>query len=473
MRPRIVWVGSCSFKEELRRGFDLTVVSARGPADAPPETCNMTIEGLRRSLGACPDLVVWTDGDLGHLVDLDRCEVPTLCFFHDPHLLATWAEDYATAFDHMATTQRAFVDRVGKAIPGLAEWIPYWADLPEAPLRPAPLAEREIDVAFVGHVKNPNHVHRARFLAEVSERLSARYRLHLGEGDWRSAYARSKIVLNVPVADDVNMRVFEATACGALLVSPAGIAGMDELLGPGVDFVDYPAGSGEQAAARVVQALRNLSASQKMAHNGFLKTVGQHLRTHRGRQVTRMIRQVLRTKIRRDSPAMRGLKMARALVALALDTPMVPASGWNVWFDERLELARERLQNEFGPGPEAGEQAFLGALVGILQGRLEESSAALAQASRDPELEGVARYGASRVFRLIGDLPQANLWYPRGFRSGQLHGKAKRYWGLLWAALNHAVRDYSIRMPDGRVELFRGPARETRISFESSAQGPA
>lgn len=393
-----------------------------------------------RTLGR-PDLVVWTDGDLTHLVDLDEVEVPTVCLMYDPHLLKAWAAPYAEVFDHVVSTQKGFVSQVHGAIRGSANWFPYWADLNgRAGIRPKPFKSREIDVAFVGNAGKPSQSKRDEFLRKVFERLAPGVRVHVGPGDWQDVYSRSKIVLNVPVDGDLNMRVFEGMACGALVFSPRSILGTSDLFEFGSDLKDYDSKDVEQTVAEIERALRNGTRSQEIAHNGYLKVSGNHLLAHRARQMKLLLAQIGRER-RPSAPAPnRSLAMSRALLSLALDPPVVQSEGWRWWFDDRLALAEGRLKR--AGSENATEAMFLRGLLSFLKKDLAGAVQSMLAAGRDAELEPVARYGASRGWRLLGESVKANAIYPIGLRAGALARRPRRYWDLLIEVLNFKTKDF-------------------------------
>ena len=80
--------------------------------------------------------------------------------------------------------------------------------------------ERDLDVVMVGSLNHDVHARRARILALASD-LAGAYRVRFCSGVHGEAYARllnrAKIVLNCSVRSELNMRAYEAPACGALL----------------------------------------------------------------------------------------------------------------------------------------------------------------------------------------------------------------------------------------------------------------
>lgn len=85
-----------------------------------------------------------------------------------------------------------------------------------------PELERIYDVCFIGNMNPSIHPRRSRYLAQLLG-LQDRWRLFLRHGGvWGDAYRRalnqSRIVLNYTICQVMNMRAYEAPACGALLM---------------------------------------------------------------------------------------------------------------------------------------------------------------------------------------------------------------------------------------------------------------
>jgi tetratricopeptide (TPR) repeat protein len=80
--------------------------------------------------------------------------------------------------------------------------------------------ERDIDILMVGSFNHDVQHERARWLARVAK-LSDKYRVCLTAGvhgeDYTRLMNRAKIVFNRSIRGEINMRAYEAPACGALL----------------------------------------------------------------------------------------------------------------------------------------------------------------------------------------------------------------------------------------------------------------
>jgi hypothetical protein len=175
-------------------------------ASAPPLTPLIWVESAQRWLP---------------LALTDEPPSASVAWAIDTHRIGRWRKELPRAFGGVGFAQRtAAIDAdTGQTGRGLAQWVPLAAPVDLA--RPDDdLRERPIDVAFVGQA--PPGSRRAAILAALSQRLTVhRPTGHVTPAEMMEVYGRSKIVLNIPLAGELNMRVFEAAASrSALLCAP-------------------------------------------------------------------------------------------------------------------------------------------------------------------------------------------------------------------------------------------------------------
>ncbi|MCC6143853.1 MAG: glycosyltransferase [Candidatus Hydrogenedentes bacterium] len=101
---------------------------------------------------------------------------------------------------------------------------------------------RDIDVLFIGNLNPAIHQKRARLL-EALRALGGPYRVEILSGLWGDAYAqalnRARIVFNHSIRGEMNLRAFEAPACGALLLQETENLEIREYLATGREVVLY------------------------------------------------------------------------------------------------------------------------------------------------------------------------------------------------------------------------------------------
>src|SRR5262249_60095889 len=151
-------------------------------------------------------------------------------------------------------------------------WLPLWApdDVP------APAAEKRHDVAFVGTLDPRLNPRRVALVAALRRRLA----MHVAQGDWASVLGSARIGFNQSVKGDLNFRVFETMAAGALLLTERIGNGLAHPFTDGADLVTYPHGdvpAAVQPPERYLGAERERTA---IAAQGRAKVLASHLDRH-------------------------------------------------------------------------------------------------------------------------------------------------------------------------------------------------
>jgi hypothetical protein len=278
--------------ERALRGLGHTV-SYVGPPAAGRAGFGQTtslVEALA-GLATPADLFWWVDsGGQYFPAGIEDLPIPTACYVIDVHL-GRWRRTLTQFFDAVFVAQKDFVPAY-RAAAGhdQVHWLPLAA---------APDYHHRLDLPLlydVGFVGNQNLAHQATPRSRRLRQIAGRYRTNdffrfyppetIGH-----VYSQSRIVFNNSLAGDVNMRVFEATASGALLVTDAVANGLEELFSIGRELITYAddaelwakldyylsPGKGEAERAAVAAAgMRRAQAEHTYAHRAekLLKVVG-------------------------------------------------------------------------------------------------------------------------------------------------------------------------------------------------------
>ncbi len=154
------------------------------------------------------------------------------------------------------------------------QWLPLAAD---AAIHGDRGVARKLDWAFVGHL---GHERRADLLQALQK---ARPNGLVGRAwfeDMAGVYSRAKIGFNCSVADDLNMRVFEAMAAGSmLLTNRIEHSGLEDLFKPGVHFDWY---ADEEELLRLMHShLADDAARRAIALAGRRAVLEHHTYHHR------------------------------------------------------------------------------------------------------------------------------------------------------------------------------------------------
>lgn len=207
-------------------------------------------------------------------------------------IAAPWHEpDDDLAYDLIATSLPNFVEKFRRR--GVRTFYNQLGFAPNV-LASVPQAQRDLSVTFVGTL-SVHHAERIRLL----EFLAARTALNIwgmsiddmpkespirgcyrGQAWGREMFAifrRSQIVINqhIGIAGDFanNMRLYEATGCGAALVTDRK-TNLNELFDVGSEVVDY--GDAEECLARIEGLLREPDQCAAIGSNGQARTCSGH-----------------------------------------------------------------------------------------------------------------------------------------------------------------------------------------------------
>lgn len=194
-----------------------------------------TVDALIHATNSKPDLFLYIEP--GGLIPrgIERAPFPTACILCDTHQWLDARQHLARFFDHVFLYHRNYLIHFSEHPGGHVHWLPYACDLEL--FKPLGM-ERDLDVAFVGQ---PMTATTRR--ATIIQQLAARYRINESRYYLReeipAVYSRAKIVLNMPLKDDLNFRTFEAMSCGAMLLTRRVNNGQEVLFKEGEHYAAY------------------------------------------------------------------------------------------------------------------------------------------------------------------------------------------------------------------------------------------
>ena len=200
-------------------------------------------------------------------------------------------------------------------------------------------AEPLWDIGFLGNFNDAIQRERNRWLARVA-RLSARWRVCAAAGvydeDFTRFLQRSRITFNRSITGDVNMRTFEAAACGSLVLLQRSDTDISQWFEPGRECVLY----GEDDFEEVVEHyLVHEDERRAIAEAGW-RRVQQHAPAPRLTELLDRLRGVAArgiTRAARVSTTAHGAQSAVA--ALMANTWPPPIAGCELLLDRAEEAA--------------------------------------------------------------------------------------------------------------------------------------
>jgi glycosyltransferase involved in cell wall biosynthesis len=245
------------------------------------------VASLMKRLRFSPDAVLFVEGGSMRLlpVCMEGVDCVTAWYGIDTHM------DYAKhlrlgrLFDVSFIAQRDYVERLRADGLTQVEWLPL-GFAPE--LMPDPMPERTIDIAHVGSSNISANPERHRLMSLLKERFPSNRFGPASPVEMGRLYASARLVFNRSIANDVNMRFFEAAGAGAVLVTdPIVDNGADELFDDGRHYVTYR--SDAQLLGIVAELLANRARASSMGEAARELVLARHTYGHRAKQMLDVI----------------------------------------------------------------------------------------------------------------------------------------------------------------------------------------
>jgi glycosyltransferase involved in cell wall biosynthesis len=297
-------------------GHTLVYVGAPSAARAGYDN-EIPIGDILKAHGGTFDLFLWIDAGAAYFPrDIETLAIPTACYLIDVHV-GRYREHIAAFFDAVFVAQKEYVTPFGRhAGHGQVHWLPLAA---AADWHTDRGLTREFDIGFVGAMTG---AHRSTPRIRRLEQLASRYRTNdftkpVAGRNLADVYGRAKIVFNCSLQGDVNMRVFEGAACGALVLTDAIGNGLTDLLTPDKHIVTYR--DDAELFAAVERYLADDHARAAIAHAGQAHVHAAHTYTHRARELLATINAAgfkLAAKARALSKPQLRAKRLRVLTAM-------------------------------------------------------------------------------------------------------------------------------------------------------------
>jgi O-antigen biosynthesis protein len=253
------------------------------------EVDHLTPDGKLSAFGKY-DLNFWVDwgeDGLGGLLPFDVVmpSRPLIYWASDTHLGYAYRMNFAKQSDLTFVAQKSAVDRF-KAdgvtnvhfLPHAFEPEAYWDQDTFSPGKipqPYQYLTKKYDVCFVGHINSLNRI-------EALDRLFDSFpNFYFGQKLFNEAaqkYAQSKIVFNISMLDDLNMRTFEVMGSGAFLLTND-IPAIHDLFIDGKHLVTYKDHDDMIAKARYY--IEHDAEREAIAKAGFDEVCTKHTIKHR------------------------------------------------------------------------------------------------------------------------------------------------------------------------------------------------
>lgn len=241
-------------------------------ADVPTELRAPYAEILRAlPAGFMPDIYLWIDSGPEQIEpDIGLITAPKIAYLIDTHVTPHLRLEMARHFDRVFLAQKAQVDAFRARGIAQAEWLPLACS---PALHEVGAQERHFDFAYVGSLSREEGDRRRVLLEGLQDRFPNSFVGRAWPRDMARIYAQSRIVVNACFKRDVNMRVFEALASGALLITDEA-DGLEDLFVDGEHLIIYR--DDADLPALVERYLRDDAARERIARAGQALVLREH-----------------------------------------------------------------------------------------------------------------------------------------------------------------------------------------------------
>ncbi len=215
---------------------------------------------------------------------------PCVWWAIDTHLDFDWYRTKGPDFDFVFVAQRDGAERLREEGLPFVQWLPLACN-PE--IHKKHEIDRRFDICFVGTmIPGPR--------TELVELLRRRFqKMFVGQRygeEMARVYSASCTIFNRSVGNDINMRVFEALACGSLLVTnDLAENGQEELFRDGEHLAVYR--DPQHLLDRVAWYLDHEEARETIAANGRTAVLQKHTYRHRMEKVLRDVERELGSRV--------------------------------------------------------------------------------------------------------------------------------------------------------------------------------
>ena len=380
-RHNVVTCGPTVSEEVLASWNMLAVKDRVKPHDVPTSSDSGMADVMRAvPSGFVPELFLWVESGLNFVPkDVASLGCPKACYLIDSHMNLDWHLTWARMFDFVFVAQKHYLEAFREAGCSEVHWLPLACD-PELHRRHD--VEKKYDVGFVGSI-NANHARRERLLELLCKHFQVRAERCFLE-DMVTLFNESRVVFNNALKDDLNMRVFEALACGSLLVTDrAEGSGLDEFFRDGEHLVIY---EDSNLIETIQQCLENQELREKIARQGHERVLARHTYAHRAAELERVV----------------FGSIERAETGRTARSRFEPGGYWNNPREEVAALVPQNARSVLDVGCAAGEMGRLLKETGFQR---------VVGIERDPESAARARDVLDEVVE--GDVERIELPFER------------------------------------------------------------
>ncbi|MBI3463241.1 MAG: glycosyltransferase, partial [Planctomycetes bacterium] len=290
------------FDDQLRP--ETTGVYCRQALEARVEVEHVRPSQLRQPSNGEFDLYLRIDDGLDYPLPPEFR--PSAWWAIDTHIDFERCLAVAGDFDFVFAAQKDGAERLRDAGIESATWLPLACD---PAIHCKHEVQREFDVCFVG---NEFPGPRADLLGTIQRKFLKTFVGQRYMDQMAKTYSASRIVFNRSVRNDINMRVFEALACGSLLITnDLCDNGQSELFRSGVHLETYR--DADELTDKIRYYLAHDDTRERIAAAGRQEVLARHTYRHRMERILDVCR-----KTRPEGPASKSREPERTTARAAI-----------------------------------------------------------------------------------------------------------------------------------------------------------
>jgi tetratricopeptide (TPR) repeat protein len=276
--------------DEVKKYWDLEALNWEVTPQDIPRGNSTSLKQVLDQLpqGWKPDFYFWLETGLNGIpVDLQKYDLPKVCYLIDTHINYEKHIEIASNFDFIFLAQKAYVEKMKDTGIKNVFWLPLACD-PDIHGKVEQI--KKWDVGFVGTIPK-THNRRKTLL----ERIGSRFNLSCERkfmNEMTEHYSASKIVYNNAINNDLNMRVFEALCSGSLLFTDsASGSGLEEMFENKKHLIIY---EDENIENLIAHYLENDKDRELIAHQGRNEVLKNHTYVHRAEDLINILNSEIR-----------------------------------------------------------------------------------------------------------------------------------------------------------------------------------
>lgn len=202
--------------------------------------------------------------------ELYKSPYPLIAFVCESNVRYHLIRQYCDIFDYVILDVEDLYDCLYREGVRNIAYRNWWGFHPKYHQKIIDFDEKDIDLLFIGNLNSDVQEERGRILFEIASHGFENAMITTGvyEKDYCNLLNRAKIIYNLNVRGEINMRSFEAPAVGALMLVDEN-DNIKKYYIPGKDCVTYERGNISDIISKVEFYLKNDSERICIAKNGY------------------------------------------------------------------------------------------------------------------------------------------------------------------------------------------------------------